>query len=68
VLEHSLQRLGSIARLGDNVHVGFIFEQAPQPLPQQDVVVRQDAPNLLVAENSFSLDLCGGAHSCSSFN
>ena len=36
---------------------GFIFQQSPQSLPQQDMVVHQQATNFLIAENFFACDL-----------
>ena len=65
MLKHSLQRLRRISRLGYDLHVWLILQQTPQSLPQQDMIVRQNAPNFLAAESSFSLYRYGGIHSFS---
>ncbi len=63
LLEHSSECSGSIARLCYNLHVRLVCKQAPQTLPQQDMVVNQDAANPLIAERSFSLYRCERVHS-----
>ena len=63
LLEHSSECSGSIARLCQNLHVRLVCKQAPQTLPQQDMVVHQDAANFLIAERSFSLYRCERVHS-----
>jgi hypothetical protein len=65
VLKHLMQGLGSIPCLGDHFHVGLIFEQAPQPLAQQDMAVHQNAPNFSTVKRAFALNLCVGEHTCS---
>jgi hypothetical protein len=65
MLEYSLERLGGIPCLRHDLHVRLIFEQSAKALAQQDVVVHQDAPNPVTAEQTFTLDLCGGTHSSS---
>jgi hypothetical protein len=62
MLEHPLDRLRRIAGLSHHLNVRLIFEQTPQPLPQQNVIMHQHAPNVGAADVSFALVLCRGVH------
>ena len=59
MLEYLVQRLGRIPCLGYYFHVRLILEQAPQSLPQQDMVVHQNASNFLAR---ISSRICAGGH------
>jgi hypothetical protein len=62
VLEYLLQRFGSIPRLGYHFDVRFIFQQTPQTLAQQDMVMRQKTMNSSIAKNFGSFNLCVRTH------
>jgi len=45
-LLHQPQRLQTVGRFADQLNVGFLFEQRPQPLAHQDVVIGQQYGDL----------------------
>ena len=46
---HLAQCFGSVPCLGDDLNVRFVFQQSAQPLPQQDMVMHQQATNFVIA-------------------
>jgi hypothetical protein len=62
MFEYPLQGLGGIPCLRNYFNIGLVFQQTPQPLAQQDVIVHQKATNLFFAKKDFGLYLCGGTH------
>jgi hypothetical protein len=51
MFKYFTQGLGSIAGLRYYLNVGFVLEEAPYTLAQQDMVVHQGASNLLIVSN-----------------
>jgi hypothetical protein len=60
------ERFGSINRLCHDFYIRLIFEQAPDSLPKQRIIVNQDTTNLAVRKSVFWLDLSVEVHRSSS--
>jgi hypothetical protein len=65
LLENSTERFDRIACLSHDFDIRLVGKQATQALPQQHVVVHQNAANFLIAGRSFSLYRRERVHSSS---
>jgi hypothetical protein len=60
VFKHGPERFGCIPGFRYDFNIRFVFEQTPQSLAQQNMIVHQNAPNF-----SAFTDLCVRTHKCS---
>jgi len=56
------QHLRRIQRLGHDFNVRFIFKQVSDPLPQQAIIMRHYATNLITGNSFFWLRLSVKVH------